>query len=76
VGKIEISRAQGSLVLTLFFWQMSPNFHFFANNFKTAERRKLKFSHNVDIHQSYDVPNFGSPDHMTKFYGQKSKIES
>jgi len=31
---------------------MSPSFHFFANNSETVGRRKLKFSHNVGIHQS------------------------
>jgi len=31
---------------------MSPSYHFFANNSKTTERRKLKLSHNVGIHQS------------------------
>jgi len=35
-----------------FFWQMSPSFFFFANNSKTAGRRKLMFLYNVGIHQS------------------------
>jgi len=47
------ARGASSFVFTQrFFWQMSPSFHFFANNSKAAGRRKLKFSHNVDIHQS------------------------
>jgi len=47
------ARAASSFVFTQrFFWQMSQKFHFFANKCKTAGRRKLKFSHNVGIHQS------------------------
>jgi len=34
----------------LFFWQLNPNFHSYANNSKTAGRRELKFLHNVGIH--------------------------
>jgi len=49
----DIARAASSFVFTQrFFWQMSSSFHFFANNSNTAGRRKLKFSHNVGVHQS------------------------
>jgi len=53
-GNWDIARALRVplILLSGFFWQMSPSFHFFANNSKTAGRRKLTFSHNVGIHQS------------------------
>jgi len=52
IGTSRASAACSVVFTRRFFWQMSPNFHFFANNSKTAGYRKLKFSHNVDIHQS------------------------
>jgi len=47
-----VARCEFLCFYSAVFLADESSFHFFANNSKTAGRRKLKFSHNVSIYQN------------------------